>query len=55
MKNLWFTLLASLALCGSSFVFNENGEVKKMSQVFKVEDERIMNDLAYALVDYLMK
>jgi hypothetical protein len=35
-------------------IFDKNGEVRKMSQVFKTEAERIMNDLSYALVNYLM-
>jgi len=38
-----------------SHIFNKEGEVRQMSQVFKVEAERAMNDLSYALVDYLMK
>lgn len=34
-------------------MFNRNGEVNKMSQVFKEEAERIMNDISYSIVDYL--
>lgn len=44
-----------IANISPSRIFDKNGEVRKMSQVLKVEAERIMNDLSYALVNYLMK
>jgi len=44
-----------IANISPSHLFNKHGEVHKMSQVFKVEAERIMNELSYAMVDYLMK
>jgi len=36
-------------------MFNKKGEVFKMSKTLKIEAEKVMNDLSYALVDYLMK
>ena len=45
-------VVASIA---PSRIFDKSGDVRKMSQVLKVEGERIMNDVSYALVDYLLK
>ena len=47
MKNLWFTLLASVVLCGSSFVFNRNGErsvlgLKQEMKLSNLEMKRII-------------
>ncbi len=44
-----------IANISPSRIFDKNGEVRKMSQIIKVEAEKIMNDLSYAMVDYLMK
>lgn len=44
-----------IANASPSSIFNKDGEVRTMSQVFKAEAERVMNDLSYALVDYLLK
>lgn len=41
-------------IASTSHMFNKNGEPYKMVQVFKAEAEKVMNDLSYALVDYLM-
>jgi len=38
-----------------SRMFNKKGEVLKMSKILKIEAEKVMNDLSYALVDYLLK
>jgi hypothetical protein len=44
-----------IANASPSRIFDKNGEVRKMSKIFKVEAEKAMNDLSYALVDYLLK
>jgi len=44
-----------IANISPSHIFNKNGDVRKMSEIFKAEAEKIMNDLSYALIDYLMK
>ncbi len=44
-----------IANVSPSHIFNKKGEVSKRSEIFKAEAERIMNDLSYAMVDYLMK
>lgn len=43
-----------IASISPSRMFDKNGEVHKLGQVFKVEAEKVMNDLSYALVDYLL-
>ncbi|RXP57665.1 DUF4468 domain-containing protein [Lutibacter sp. HS1-25] len=44
-----------IANISPSHLFNKNGEMNKMNQIFKVNAEKIMNDLSYNLVDYLLK
>ena len=44
-----------IASTSPSRMFDKNGEVHKLGQIFKAEAETVMNDLSYALVDYLMK
>lgn len=36
-------------------MFNKKGEVYKMGKTLKMEAERVMNDLSYDLVEYLLK
>ena len=36
-------------------IFNKDGDVKKMSEIFKAEAEKMMNEISFSLVDYLMK
>jgi len=43
-----------IASTSPSRMFDKNGEVHNIGQVFKVEAERSMNDLSYSLVSYLM-
>ena len=44
-----------IANTSPSHMFNKNGEVLKMSKILKVEAEKTMNELSYAMVDYLLK
>jgi hypothetical protein len=44
-----------IATTSPSRMFNKKGEVLKMSKILKIEAEKVMNDLSYALVDYLLK
>lgn len=44
-----------IANISPSHIFNKKGELRKMSTIFKAEAEKIMNDLSYAMIDYLMK
>ncbi len=44
-----------IANISPSHMFNKKGEVLKMSKILKEEAEKIMNDLSYAMVDYLLK
>lgn len=44
-----------IANISPSHMFNNHGEVLKMSKTLKIEAEKAMNDLSGALVDYLMK
>jgi hypothetical protein len=44
-----------IASTSPAHMFNKKGEVFKMSKTLKIEAEKVMNDLSYALVDYLMK
>lgn len=44
-----------IANTSPSHIFNKNGDVRKMSEIFKAEAEKIMNDLSYVMVDFLMK
>lgn len=44
-----------IANTSPSRMFNKKGEVLKMSKILKIEAEKVMNDLSYALVDYLLK
>ena len=44
-----------IANTSPSHIFNKNGDVRKMSEIFKAEAEKIMNDVSYAMVDYLLK
>jgi hypothetical protein len=39
----------------SSHMFNKKGEPYKIAKIYKIEAEGTMNDLSYALVDYLLK
>jgi hypothetical protein len=43
-----------IASTSPSRIFDKNGEAHKMSLIFKADAEREMNDLSYAMVDYLM-
>jgi len=44
-----------IANTSPSHMFNKNGEVLKMSKILKVEAEKTMNELSYAMVVYLLK
>lgn len=44
-----------IANTSPSHMFDNNGEVLKMSKTLKIEAEKVMNDLSNSLVDYLMK
>lgn len=44
-----------IANASPSSIFNKDGDVKKMSEIFKVEAEKMMNEISFSLVDYLMK
>ena len=57
MKNLWFILLASLVLCGSSFVFNENGKrsVLKLTDTIALgilESDKVINTIDYQIYKF---
>ena len=44
-----------IANTSPSHMFNKKGEVNKTGKIFKAEAERVMNDISYSIVDYLMK
>jgi hypothetical protein len=44
-----------IANISPSHMYNKNGEIAKMSQVFKIEAEKLMNDISNDMVNYLMK
>lgn len=44
-----------IANISPSNMFNKKGEVLKISKILKEEVEKIMNDLSYAMVDYLLQ
>lgn len=44
-----------IANISPSHIFNKNGDARKMSKIFKAEAEKIMNDLSYVMIDYLLK
>lgn len=44
-----------IANTSPSSIFDKNGDVRKMSEIFKAEAERMMNDLSYSMIDYLLK
>jgi hypothetical protein len=57
MKNLWFTLLASLVLCGSSFVFNGSGErsVLELADTIALgilESDKVINTIDYQIFKF---
>ncbi len=43
-----------IANTSPTHIFNKNGDVRKMSKIFKAEAEKAMNDLAYALVNFVI-
>ncbi|MDZ7937293.1 MAG: hypothetical protein U5M53_03015 [Rhodoferax sp.] len=54
MKNLWFTLLASLVLCFFVFIFNKNGErsvlkLKQEMEMSNFEMEKVIGQLDFAI------
>lgn len=44
-----------IANTSPSHMFNKKGEVLQMSKILKEEAEKVMNELSYALVDYLLQ
>ncbi|MFT5714354.1 MAG: hypothetical protein ACI9WT_000907 [Flavobacterium sp.] len=44
-----------IANISPSHIFNKKGDVRKMSKIFKAEAEKIMNNLSYAMIHYLVK
>jgi hypothetical protein len=60
MKNLWFTFLASLVLCGLSFVFNGSGErsvlkLKKEMKLSNLEMDKVIETFDFAIQETVFR